>query len=127
MSAEPLQLFPHLHIAVTRDRLRLPSRRPRCDHPMRGFVFGRNFPSSLARVPVNLTAVVRVILRVVCQCPTASGLLPLPGEPGSFDVTLAWWRPCERALHASSAVRQRSTVTQLPAPSSLVYEYAIVA
>lgn len=111
MSAEPSQPPPNLHgpytdedlhVAVTRAWCRLPSRRVRREHPMRGYVFGWHFPASLARAPVESAAVVQAVLRVVCHRSTPSGRsvsLPVADTPpGLLDAARAWSRATMQAL-----------------------------
>jgi hypothetical protein len=126
MSAEPLQPLPNLygpytdedlHIAVTRAWCRLPSRRVRRAHPIRGYVFGWHFASSMARVPVDSAAVVQGVLRIVCQRVTGGGrLVPLPlptKAPGLLTSVVVWWRAFVEALAQTSGRSSRPT---LPPP-----------
>lgn len=86
-----------LYVATTRAWCRIPNRHVRRARPMRGFVLGWHFVSSLERQPVDLSNVIAAILKIVSPPPGApnDGALSLPlrsEKEGPLDPVSAWWQ-----------------------------------
>ena len=89
-----------LYVAVTRAWCKLPSRQLRRERPMRGYVCGWHFVSSVERSPVNLDAVIRAVFEIVSPTPSAinddsSSLTLRIEKDGPLDPVAAWWRPID--------------------------------
>ena len=88
------------YVAVTRSWSQIPNRHTRRERPMRGFVLGWHFMSSVERSPVDLRSVVAAILRIVSPPPSAAndGAISLPlrsAKQGPLDPVAAWWQPID--------------------------------
>lgn len=85
-----------LYLAVTRSWCRLPSRQVRRERTLREYIFGWHFVTSVERVPVDVKAIIGVILQIVTRSSSPhDGALSLPvrtekqGPLG--DAVAAWW------------------------------------
>jgi|SRR5215831_3175580 len=87
-----------LYVVVTRTWCKLASRQSRRERPVRGYVFGWHFVTSIERSPVNVHDVLRTVFEIVS--PTSAAVndgaiaLTLRAEKdGPLDPVAAWWRP----------------------------------
>jgi hypothetical protein len=91
-----------IYLAVTRAWSGIPNRHTRRERPMRGFVLGWHFVSSVERLPVDLKNVISAILSIVSPLPSAENdgatALPLRSEKqGPLDPVTAWWMAIENS------------------------------
>lgn len=89
-----------LYVAIVRAWTGIPSRHTRRERPMRMFVLGWHFVSSVERQAVDLKNVVSAVVKIVSPRPSAENegaiALPLRSEKqGPLDAVTAWWQPIE--------------------------------
>lgn len=88
-----------LYVAVTRAWCRLPSRQIRRERPVREYVFGWRFVSSVERLPTDVKSIIRAVLQIVTRSPSPNDsaiAMPLETEAdGQMDAVAAWWHLIE--------------------------------
>lgn len=89
-----------LYVAIVRAWSVIPNRHIRRERPMRMFVLGWHFVSSVERQTVDLKNVVATVVKIVSPRPSAENegaiALPLRSEKqGPLDAVTVWWHPIE--------------------------------
>lgn len=90
-----------MHAAVTRLWFRMLSRQERRKLPLRPYVFGPSFSSSVADAPMGELLVAALCARLACRHGwqrVAGESLPLEHPPHeALDQAAAWWQPLEQS------------------------------